>query len=180
MPKKNAAEPKKEVKRPKKEVEAVAGLGDLVSALAKVMKETSHYQTEEQIKFPIEVSKVNTFGKMGFSEGITSGTDRGTLVAVRPVNSEKTYLGVYIGHVPLGLNYAYDPKKKELNFYVRTNPAIVIPDLGCRVVMGAGSWWRELKKAEDLQQITDADIKNVWYVKALTQIKDFESGPAVR
>ena len=153
------------------------GLEGLMAALAKSIKDTAHYQHAEDIKYPIEVTKVNAFGKMGFSDGITSRIDHGSLVAVRPVNSEKTYLGVYLGNIPVGLDQAYDPKKKELNLYVHTNPAICIPDLGCRVVMGSGSWWRELKSEDQLKNITDADIQNVWYVKALTQIKDFQSGP---
>jgi len=169
---KKTVEPK--VEAPK---EASKDLGDMLSALAKAIKETSHYQHGESIKYPIEVSKVNVLGSMGFSNGITSSMDHGTLVAVRPVNSEKTYLGVYLGNIPLGLSHAYDPKKKEMNLYIKTNPAICIPDLGCRVVMGASSWWRELKNEDELKQITDADIQNVWYVKALTQIKDFQSGP---
>ena len=148
-------------------------LGGLFAALAASIEKTSHYISDKDIKYPLEISKVNTYGRLGFNDG--HGIDHGSLVAVRPVNSEKTYLGVYLGEIPIRVSHAFDPKTKELNFYIGSNPAICIPDLGCRVVMGAGSWWRELKSKDQLKDITDADIQNVWYVKALTQIKDFES-----
>ena len=46
------------------------------------------------------------------------------------------------------------------------NPVIFIPDL-MRVVLGIESWWVVIKKPKDLKKITDADIQNVWYAKAL-------------
>jgi hypothetical protein len=46
------------------------------------------------------------------------------------------------------------------------NPAIYVPALK-RLVFGAGSWWGEIKTEDDLKEITDKDINDVWYVQAL-------------
>jgi len=51
------------------------------------------------------------------------------------------------------------------------NPAMWVPDLN-RVVMGWESWWGEIKSEEDLRQISDADIENVWYVKAIKALTE--------
>ena len=51
-----------------------------------------------------------------------------------------------------------------------TNPAIFIPSLN-KIVWGYGSWWGEIASAEKLHQITDSDIQNVWYVRALKQLQ---------
>lgn len=98
----------------------------------------------------------------------------GTWVAVRTCAKEhegKTYLGLLVGSVAMG---------SSLRFYAGTgvlevapcwhNPAIWIPDLQ-QYVRGAGSWWRALRRPEDLEQITDADIDNTWYVRALKSLE---------
>jgi hypothetical protein len=97
------------------------------------------------------------------------GEKAGAWVAVRPVGDEKTYLGILLGD--------YRPPALSFNRATGTlivgksigNPAIWVPDLN-RVIMGWGSWWGEIKSESDLRQITDADIKNVWYVKALKEL----------
>ena len=71
-----------------------------------------------------------------------------------------------IGSAPLYLGTDYDRKKQEISVSFHTNPAIFIPDL-MKVVLGCESWWRIIEKPEDFDEITDKDINNVWYVKAL-------------
>jgi hypothetical protein len=46
-----------------------------------------------------------------------------------------------------------------------------VPDLA-RVVMGWESWWGEIRTPDDLRQITNADVENVWYVKALKTLSE--------
>jgi hypothetical protein len=94
----------------------------------------------------------------------------GQFVSVRPCDEKfenKTYLGIFLGELALSLGYQFKPEDGVLTvcrgFY---NPAILIPDMG-EVVYGCGSWWGAIKKPEDLKKITDLDIENVWYVKAL-------------
>ena len=47
-----------------------------------------------------------------------------------------------------------------------TNPAIYVFDLQ-RIIFGAESWWGIIENPEELKDITDDDINNIWYVKAL-------------
>ena len=47
-----------------------------------------------------------------------------------------------------------------------TNPAIYVFDLQ-RIIFGAESWWSIIENQEELKDITDDDINNQWYVKAL-------------
>lgn len=97
------------------------------------------------------------------------GAEAGAWVAVRPVGDEKTYLGVMLGdYAPPTLRFDRETGELTVGRSIG-NPAMWVPDLN-RVVMGWGSWWSEIKSADDLRQITDADIENVWYVKALKAI----------
>lgn len=99
------------------------------------------------------------------------GGKTGQLVSVRPCGKEyenKTYIGFLIGEIALSVSV----KKTEDNQYEVSpshyNPAILIPELN-KVVYGMESWWGRINKVEDLKQITDQDIENVWYVKLLKE-----------
>ena len=51
------------------------------------------------------------------------------------------------------------------------NPAIYVPELG-KVIYGMESWWHAIKDEKELKDITDNDIDNVWYVKALKEVNN--------
>lgn len=92
--------------------------------------------------------------------------NKGALVSVRPCGemyNGKTYLGFLIGEIALGSSISVLDDKIQLNWSGH-NPAIFVPELG-EVIYGCGSWWSEIKSEEQLSQITDDDIENVWYVK---------------
>lgn len=91
-------------------------------------------------------------------------------VAVRPIGDEKTYIGILIGEATLSVGGLYYIEEQEMFFTHTLNPVIFIPDL-MRVVLGIESWWGVIRKPEDLKQITDADIQNVWYLKALKSMQ---------
>jgi hypothetical protein len=38
--------------------------------------------------------------------------------------------------------------------------------------MGYESWWGQINSPEELKAITDVDIQNVWYVKALKEMAE--------
>lgn len=100
-------------------------------------------------------------------------------VAVRPCDDEcqgKTYLGIALGDMALGMyaNIEADGTLKVNRGHY--NPAMYVPDLH-RVVFGCGSWWRAIKTPEDLRQISDADIDNVWYVRALRELTESTQAP---
>jgi hypothetical protein len=97
---------------------------------------------------------------------------RTTWVAVRPCEGDgkRTYLGFLLGDMALGTSVRFDRESGVLSVSpAMHNPAIWVPDLG-RIVMGCGSWWGPVKGPEDLRKITDADINDVWYVRALKDL----------
>jgi hypothetical protein len=90
----------------------------------------------------------------------------GIFVRVRPCAEQhggKTFLGIYIGDLS-ARGYGDDGKLKEKPYM--HNPCIWVPNLK-EYIFGFESWWGEIKSEDDLKQITDADIDNVWYVRAL-------------
>lgn len=97
---------------------------------------------------------------------------QGALVKIRPCGDEykdKTFVGFYIGDVALGSSITLtDEKKIQLNFEAY-NPAIFVPKLG-KIIYGCASWWGKIESEKDLKDITDSDIENVWYVKALKEM----------
>jgi len=130
-------------------------------ALSKMIIETSFF---EGIEYPIEVSAINweDSDSLSFCRG-----DGPTLVAVRPADSEKTYVGIYVGDLPLGVSASYHTESGVLSLHQgHQNPAIVVPALK-KVVMGCESWWQPIESEDDFKKITDEDIENVWYVKSL-------------
>jgi hypothetical protein len=117
------------------------------------------------IEYPIEVSKINYDKQTGGYRD----KDIGRFVSIRPCAEEcknKTYLGIYLGDLPISNHVTHNSETKELNVGFMTNPAIFVFDLK-KIVYGCESWWGLIQGEEDLKQITDADINNVWYVKAL-------------
>lgn len=121
------------------------------------------------MKFPITVNSVEWDDVTPIGAPLF-GPKPGAWVSVRPVKDEKTYLGIMLG----------DYKEPKLRFDSKTgalavaqsflgNPAMWVFDLN-RVVMGYESWWGEVKDENDLRKISDADIDNIWYVKAIRSL----------
>jgi hypothetical protein len=103
-------------------------------------------------------------------EKLIFGGKCGDWVSVRPAAGDKTYLGVLLGEFPTGVALGINRKNSHLRVSLGPfNPAIYVPDLK-RVVFGYESWWGKLKGPDDLRQITDADINDVWYVRALEEL----------
>jgi hypothetical protein len=100
-----------------------------------------------------------------------------TMVSVRPCAEKygnKTFFGYLIGDVALSFSFEKDPEDNKLAIeFSRYNPAIYVPELG-EVIYGAGSWWGVINSEEDLKKITNNDISNVWYVKALQHMRAAE------
>jgi hypothetical protein len=88
---------------------------------------------------------------------------------VRPCNEKygnKTYLGIFLGEADIGLFISHYPDTKELSITRHYNPAIFVPELK-EIIYGSGSWWGKINSEEELKEISDDDIDNVWYVKML-------------
>lgn len=95
------------------------------------------------------------------------------IVAVRPCAEEyqnKTYLGVYLGDFPRSVIPSYNSETNELAINFHTNPCIYVFDID-KIVWGMESWWNVIKSPEQLRQITDLDINNVWYVQVLKSLE---------
>lgn len=129
-----------------------------------------------EIKFPLTIKSINNkCSNNPCKESIFSSNKIGSFVAIRPCGEEyknKTYLGLYLGNICLSPWIAFDPRSEELIIEDgHDNPAIFVFDLN-KIIFGYESWWGEIESEEDLKDITDADINNVWYVKVLKQIND--------
>ena len=107
--------------------------------------------------------------------------DRGVKwVAVRPCDKEllgKTFLGVLLGDMALSTSVSLEGDGTLMVRRSMYNPAMYVPDLN-RVVFGCGSWWAAINSPEGLHQITDADIQDVWYVKALKELSSDNGDPS--
>lgn len=115
-----------------------------------------------------------------FEEGETlrteslSGKRCGDMVAIRPCAEEyenETFLGVLIGDISLSIGATLDEDDVLTIRRQRYNPAIFIPERNA-VVYGCGSWWGKIESEDQLKNISDQDIENIWYVKALRQIQE--------
>ena len=101
-----------------------------------------------------------------------SGVKPGAMVKVRPCGKEyegKTFLGMYLCSAPTGFIGEQQGEKIVLKMTEHTNPAIYVPKLD-KIIWGYASWWGEIESEDQLKQITDQDIDDVWYVKALRQL----------
>lgn len=95
------------------------------------------------------------------------GGKQGSFVKVRKAGEgEKTKLGLYLGDLPLGVAGGVTATGELVLKYGMTNPAIFVFEDN-QIVYGCESWWGQIETPEELKEITDGDIGNVWYVRAL-------------
>ena len=123
------------------------------------------------IEYPIEVSKINSETRNYWKDN-----DCGQIVKIRPCGKEygdRTYLGILLGDLPLTNYISYQEETKELNVSVSCNPAIFVPELK-KIIFGMESWWGRIENADELKEITNDDIDNVWYVKLLKEMSDMD------
>ena len=122
------------------------------------------------IEFPITVNEIED-RPIDF-RGL--GHQQGCLVKIRPCGKEygdKTYLGFYLGDLPLQNTISFNEEKGILKVGTFNNPAIFVPELR-KIIWGCESWWGEIESVEQLREITDDDISNVWYVKMMKQLHE--------
>lgn len=152
------------------------GLGEKSDGLNDLVKEIRAKNKQEHAQYyPIVVSNilVDSDCQPYSSKGsISSIGDVGKWVAIRPVSNNpenKTYLGILLGSFTTSVSGSHDKESEILTLFPTDyNPAIFIFDLAT-VVFGYESWWSIINDKDGLRQITDQDISNTWYVKALSQ-----------
>jgi hypothetical protein len=151
-----------------KDISSFAGLED-----AKILKEEDceNCQNFESryIEYPLTINGIE-YSK---DTGIT-GTPK--LVKIRPCDEKynnKTYLGLLIGEVPVTPFVTLENDTKKLKVSMMRNPAIYVFETK-EIVYGCESWWSPLESLDDLSDISDEDIDNVWYVKLLKEMQKKE------
>ncbi len=130
------------------------------------------------IEYPITVSGITATDREPVQ---TRRKSTGKFVVVRPCEEgldKKSFLGIYLGDIARNATVVFNPATGVLELGLAGhNPAIFVPDLG-RIVWGFESWWGVIEHPDQMKQITDADIENVWYVKALRQAQQGIEPPA--
>lgn len=120
------------------------------------------------IEFPLTINSIE-------NKDITPDFHNcGKLCEIRPCGDEykdKTYLGIYLGRLPVSISSYLDKKTKTLINSAITNPAIFVPELN-KIIYGYESWWRKIDAKEDFKEITDEDIEKTWYVKIFRAQKE--------
>ncbi|WPS85311.1 hypothetical protein SMD22_01405 (plasmid) [Brevibacillus halotolerans] len=128
------------------------------------------------IEYPLEINGINKPEGIGIQEKIKGLRKTGSLVMIRPCAKEygdRTYLGFYLGYADVRLLISHCSETKNLNIMRDYNPAIFVPDLG-KIIYGMESYWGFIENEEELRDITDDDIDNLWYVKALRRLSQQE------
>jgi len=120
------------------------------------------------IQYPLEITGID-FPESHSTDSFSGKV--GSLVKIRPCGDEKTYLGLFLGDIPIGVHVSHNRETGRLSVGNSSNPAIFVPDLK-KIVFGMESWWGIIKAENDLQDITDLDIESQWYVKAMKQIME--------
>lgn len=131
-------------------------------ALAKEMKENPVKYLDE-VEYPLEIKGVDMKFRL-LKNGI--GANMGDLVSIRYCKDNKTYLGFYIGDLAIETFGTFRPKTSKIEIMAMHNPAMFVPELG-KIIYGVESWWKKIESPEELEEITDEDIENVWYMKIL-------------
>lgn len=140
---------------------------DKVKTVTEEECETCEKFKSKYIEYPIEVSAIeNKFGdNLSFYEC-------GTLVKIRPCGKEykdKTYLGIYLGDLPVNIFVSYNCESKVLSISAYRNPAIFVPELK-KIVYGYESWWGEIENPDSLKDITNEEINSQWYVQLFKEM----------
>jgi len=130
----------------------------------------AEFRKDSRRTFPVEITAIRAEGFGEPLDGSLFGSAHkpGVFVKVRPCDDEcegKTYFGILLGDLAVGIRTRIS-EGGVLSVGPSGNPGIWVPALG-RIIYGHGSWWGEITDPEDVREITDDTIQNVWYVKAL-------------
>ena len=120
------------------------------------------------IEYPLTISGIeyDTIPQRHYSKEI------GRFAKIRPCDSAyggKTYLGLYLGELPTGIGITHNEESGALTVRYNNNPAIFVFEIN-KIIYGCESWWSFIENEAELNEITDIDIENVWYVKALKSL----------
>lgn len=109
------------------------------------------------VEYPITVHEIEN--KPIDTSGL--GHEAGSLVAIRPCAkeyNEKTYIGIYIGDLPIQILTSYKESTGQLK----------------KIIYGCESWWKTIRSVDEFSKISNEDINNTWYVKLLQSLDHTE------
>lgn len=123
------------------------------------------------IEYPITVNSIDT-SPIEYNYALFN--EVGSLVKIRPCAEEynnKTYLGVLLGDLPVSHRVTFKESEGVLSVKDTSNPAIYVFELK-KIIFGYESWWGVIPNLdkENLQDISDEDINNTWYVKIMREM----------
>lgn len=121
------------------------------------------------IEYPIQVNEIQN--NFSIREGLHKNYI-GKLVKVRPCDDKyegKTYLGIFLGDLPVGVIVSFQEGAGVLGLSAETNPAIFVPELK-QIIYGCESWWGIIDDLNELKDITEEEIESVWYVRLLKEM----------
>lgn len=129
--------------------------------------ETCEYFKSKFIEYPLTIQGIES----KYWENIWKDAKKsfGKYVKIRPCDEKyenKTYLGILLGEMPYAPNITFSENSGELEITPRTNPCIFVPELN-EFIWGMESWWGVIKNPEEIKEITNEDIDNIWYVQLL-------------
>ena len=139
--------------------------GHVVSVCAEECESCLQFKNKH-IQYPIEVNKIECESLGSFNE-----YEPGTPVRVMPCAKEyngKTYLGMYLGNLPVENYISYKKEQKQLNIHAINNPAIYVFELK-KIIYGCESYWSVINDPNDFEDITKETLDNVWYVQLLKE-----------
>lgn len=122
--------------------------------------ETCKDFVSKYIEYPVEVSAIHK----NIDTANLNRTKIGKLCKVRPADSKNTYIGIFLGNLPIDILISHSAHTKVMNVSFIENPAIFVPTLN-KIVYGYESWWRIIDPNRVSKDISDDDIENVWYMK---------------
>jgi len=121
------------------------------------------------IEYPITVTGIEHKSFMGRSSYLKGAV--GGFVRIRPCGEEyenKTYLGLYLGELPIHTHCTHNSETGKLVVSVRHNPAIYVFALK-KIIYGVESFWETIDDPAQIKEMTDQDIAAVPYVKVLRE-----------
>ena len=119
--------------------------GNTTEITPEICEQCNHFASR-YIESPIIVDKITCK-----PEVYNDDRRMGVLVRVRPCDEayeNKTFLGIYLGDLPLGPYVQFNRATKELTVRSMPNPAIYVPEIK-KIIFGAESWWQEITNPEE-------------------------------
>jgi hypothetical protein len=120
---------------------------------------------ETVLEPPLTVSKV-VLPDAGLKQ-LKNGAYPVRVKPLAPKYEGKTYLGFMLGDVSGG-SFMRHTDEGELIISLMHNPCMFVPELR-KCIFGCESFWSPIKSEDELREITDEEIANTWYVKALRE-----------